>query len=517
MPIGFADASSYPPQPYGTSTPKLLIPGIEIDSPHLQYVLEDAKEMIERIAQGHKIDDMMETLGDVIRHTITTPEDLRRSVEGLTREKLQYDVESSSVKTAKHTEHTKNWMNDFGEASGSSDGEEKREQGNLLAVYFSSVGRYLDKALDEPGWATSKRGRKALETLYDATQDLLHIAGDIIADAEDIVKDGFEQADDLDRAKEEMGKALESDESEEKIDKGKGVQGWHVGDRGNVAAGERAKGDVQQATNRWVQDIAKLLKQVGDYVDAMERDRTTMKLVHALEALREDMVDIFDVGKQQMGKAAGKMKTRMHQRAGATGRLGFYTQWLGWALPRLLRLLPLGAIPVPRVEFRTDDMEGAVDALWIRGAALKSDMIGGRYGAVSGHGGPAPGASWQGEAAARGSKAQTYDEGGIGGKLVPDEVLVRQWTEVRVTLAEGHGAAAIGADDAQSKLGLTRRAKKHTAPGIESTSRLRVCMDGIKACVRGMGYYFRCGFIMNCKGYANSMFVPQVRRRPLHL
>ncbi|KAJ3563896.1 hypothetical protein NP233_g8646 [Leucocoprinus birnbaumii] len=138
------------------------------------------------------------------------------------------------------------------------------------------------------------------------------------------------------------------------------------------------------------------------------------------------------------------------------------------------------------IEIQTDDIECAVDALWIRGLALKKNEIGGRYGAVSGPECTAPGASWQDEVRARG-----HGEGGIGGKLVPDEVSVRQWTEVKVSLAEGLGAAAVGANDAQYRLGLAGETRDRSLPGIEATSRMRVSMDGIRACVRGMGYYFK--------------------------
>ncbi|KXN82253.1 hypothetical protein AN958_02803, partial [Leucoagaricus sp. SymC.cos] len=428
MPIGFTNPPSYPPQPYGSPLPKTLIPGIEIDSPHLQYFLQDAKVMLERIARGHKIDGMMKTFGDIIKHSVTAPRDLGKNMEKLAQEKLYHDAdEASGVGTTKHTEHTRHWMDeaqksaeDFAEHD-NGEHSHSEERTNLFSMYFSSVGKYLDRALTRPGWATSKAGQKSLETLYDATQELLQVAGEVVADEEEIIREGVDRAKDLEQAEEELREGRDT--------------------------------DVHRVTDQWVQDIAKFLKQAGDYVDAMEQDRTTRKLIRALEELRDDAEDLFGTGRQEMGKAAGKLKTKIQRRArsSGTGKLGLYTQWLGWALPRLLHLLPLGAIPVPRVEVKTENIECAIDVLWIRG----------------------------------------YDKGGIGGKLVPDEVIMKHWTEMKVSLAEGLGAAAVGANDAQYRMRLAGGPGDRAVPGIEATSRMRVQMDGIKACVRGMGYYFK--------------------------
>ncbi|KAF5351172.1 hypothetical protein D9756_008342 [Leucocoprinus leucothites] len=475
IPAGFADPSMYPPQPYGPPPPKISIPGIEIDSPHLQYVLQDVKIMVERLARGHKIDDMLKTLGDIIRHSVTAPQALGKNVGKLAQEKLQHEGdESSSIGTTKHTEH---------HGPSATPEHESEEKADIFSMYFSSVGQYLDRALTRPGWATSKSGQKSLEALYEATQELLQVAGDVVADTEDIVKEGIERSKDLEHAEGELKEAEQGTEKTEP-----------PGDRTTASTEERAKQDVHQVADQWVRDIAKFLNQAGDYIDAVERDRSTMKLAHALEELRSDTEDLFGTGREEMGKAAGKFKTKFqhHARASGTGTLGLYIQWLGWALPRLLRFLPLGAIPVPRVEIQTDDVECAIDALWIRGLALKSDRIGGRYGATNGPEGTAPGASWQGEAIAQGSSMMRgYEEGGIGGKLIPDEILVRQWTEVKVSLAEGMGAAAVGADDARYRMGLGDGQRNTCVPGIEASSRMRVCMDGIKACAHGMGYYFK--------------------------
>jgi len=99
----------------------------------------------------------------------------------------------------------------------------------------------------------------------------------------------------------------------------------------------------------------------------------------------------------------------------------------------------------------------------------------------------------QGETAIREPRIQQYNEG-IGGKLIPDEVLVKQWTEVKVSLSEGMGAAAVGVDDAQYRMGLTGGPSSENVPSVKATSRMKVCMDGIKACVRGLGYYVKCVF-----------------------
>lgn len=438
--------------------PVILIPGIEIDSPHLQRALQDSKLLVERIAQGHSIDDITKTLGDIIKHAIAAPRGVGETVEEFVHETLKSNGgDTGAIQHSPGVDHS---TNKLGEPSGSSvEGRGGGDTENAFAMYFSSVGVYLDKALNEPGWATSDRGRKALDTLYDATQDLLHIASDVIADTEEVVREKMEEIED--------NRHSESTPMEEATEK------------------------RQKITTRWADDIVRLFDQVGDYIDAVQQDRTTMRLVHALETLQNDFGDLLSVGREKLDKAAGELRSWTQKRGSSLGRLRLYTQWAAWALPQLLHLLPLEAIPVPRAEFKTGKVEGAFDALWVRGAALRNEPTGGRYGSVSGPQGTAPGASWQGEAAARGSGMQTYDEGGIGGKLIPDQILVRQWTEIRATLAEGRGAGAIGAGDARLRLGLMDGMKRRITPGIESVSRLRIKMNGIKACIRGMGYYFR--------------------------
>ncbi|KAF9444373.1 hypothetical protein P691DRAFT_763456 [Macrolepiota fuliginosa MF-IS2] len=507
IPIKFFK-TSYPPKPYGPPPSKVLIPGIKIDDPHLQYFLEDAKRMMERIAQGHQLNDLVSTLGDVIKDTITTPQDLGRAMERLTHEKplsppSSESAESASIRTEKHTEHTEYSTDDpSGESSDSSDGEEKQDQGNLLVMYISSVGRYLDKAMSQPGWVTSRRGKRGLETLYDATQDLLHLAGDVVIEVEEAMKEDIEQTGGLrdeaeaeheheqeDQAREEEdGEGTDGDSRDsktwEKVDKGKGIQRSPTTEGGTTTTKSKAKENFRQVIHQWVEDITKLLKQVGNYVDAVEGDRTTMKLINNLEVLREDVAELFNAGKHNAntatsatGTSSTKQRTQRYaERAKST--LATYTQWLSWSLPRLLWLLPLEAIPVPRIEFRTDDAEGAVDALWIRGMACRADIFGG------GRGGDGGGTAAQANGLGAG-------RAGVAGKLIPDEILLRHWTEVKVTMPEGAGVGGIGAEDAQMRMGLQAEGGRRSESTIEATSRLRVKMDGIKACVHGMGYYYR--------------------------
>jgi hypothetical protein len=437
--------------------------------------------MLERLAQGHKVDGIIQAFGDMVKHSFAVPRDLGKNFEKLAQEKLHHHQgdDSSSIETTKHTEHTyRRWMDDSppGPSESFEDDHETEERANLFSMYFSSVGQYLDRALTRPGWATSEAGKKSLETLYDATQELLCVAGEVAADAEDIVKEGIDRSKNLEKSEQDLREAEEGHSRQKK--------GADKGEKTTISAEEKAKEDVHRVTDQWDSDIAKFLRQLGQYIDAVERDRTTMKLAHALEQLRKDTEDLFGAGREEMSKAAGKFKAKFKQRARAsgTGKLGLYTQWLGWALPRLLHLLPLGAISVPRVEVQTDNVECAIDALWIRALASKSAQPSGRYGAVS-----------EPEEGVAAGEFQRHNEGinGIGGKLVPDEVLMRQWTEMKVSFAEGLGAAAVGANDAQYRMGLAGGPRNKAVPGIEATSRMRVKMDGIKACARGMGYYFK--------------------------
>ena len=400
-----------------------LIPEIEVGSPHFQHALQDVKTMFERIAQGHKIDNMMKTLGDIIRHSITLSKDRKQK-------KPYYE--------ASDTRHPDDPHPEIDKCRPSVD--DLPESANPFFMYFSSIGRYLDTAMIRPGWTMSESGRTSLEALYEATRELLRVSGEAVADTDDIVNE---------IAKQTRNQARQQLEEDSKTISAEGKD---------------------QVTDQCIKDIAKFLEQASDYVDALGRDRTMTKLVHALEKLRKDSLELFGTGKEEVGERVDRYRTknRHHARDRGTGKFSSYIQWLGWVLPRLLHLLPLGALPVPRIEIQTDEVECAIDARWIRGLA---------------HG--------QGETAMREPRIQQYYEG-IGGKLVPDKILVKQWTEVKVSLSEGLGAAAVGVDDAQYRRGLIGGPSSENVPSVKATSRMKVCMDGIKACVRGLDYYFKC-------------------------
>lgn len=427
LPTRFTDPTLYPSQLH--SPFETLIPGIEVGSPHLHYALQDAKAMFERIAQGHKIDNMMKTLGDIIRHSITVPKDRKQK-------KPYYGRDEAS-----DTRHPDDSHPEMDQCCPSVDCKhDLPESANLFFMYISSIGRYLDTAMTRPGWAMSESGRTSLEALYEATRELLRVSGEAVADTDDIVNKVTE------KTRNQARQQLEEDSK-------------------TISAEKK-----DQVAHQCIMDIAKFLEQASDYVDALGRDRTMTKLVHALEKLRKDSLELFGTGKEEAGERVDRYRAKNRHHAGdrGTGKLSSYIQWLGWVLPRLLHLLPLGALPVPRIEIQTDDIECAIDARWIRGLA---------------HG--------QSEIAVQEPRIQQYNEG-IGGKLVPDEVLVKQWTEVKVSLSEGLGAAAVGVDDAQYRMGLTGRPNSENVPSVKATSRMKVCMDGIKACVRGLDYYFKC-------------------------
>lgn len=163
IPTRSAKTTSYLSQPY--SPFETLIPGIDVDSPHLQNALQDAKTMLERIAQGHKIDNMMKTLGDIIRHSITAPKDQGKNIAQLVQAKLHYDgYETSDSDTTKHHRDSHLGMD---KPCPSAD----CKHANLFSMYFSSVGRYLDKALTRPGWATSKSGHKFCQSKLDLNRE----------------------------------------------------------------------------------------------------------------------------------------------------------------------------------------------------------------------------------------------------------------------------------------------------------------------------------------------------------
>lgn len=331
----YSSSSQYPPNPY---PPKF---NLDLDS-HSVTLLQDMKEMLERLGKNHALDGLLAALKKVVCDLNAAPvvlvDQINKEVEGKT-----------GVDPAK---------------------------GSPLRAYFTRIGAYLDRGLDDPGWVMTKEGAEIIEGLFDDGVELIGIVGDSVVEVgEDVIGPEADQTSRMDE-------------------------------------------DIRVQFRK---DFKIFMREAEAYVSAVENDKTTMQIFRSLDTLGDDLTGLL------LEKG----------RYGFDG-LGGWTHWIGWAIPKLMRILPHGAIPIPSVEIKTKNLEGGLYALFVQ--------------SLAGEG-----------------------EGLFRTKLVPDEVVLKEWTEVRIDMAEYERPLA----------GLVSK------PGVQTTSRVHIHVDGVRAKVEGMSYFFK--------------------------
>ena len=121
-------------------------------------------------------------------------------------------------------------------------------------------------------------------------------------------------------------------------------------------------------------------------------------------------------------------------------------------------MLPLGAIPIPSIEIKTANFEGALQSLFVQNLA---------------HG-----------------ETTTASGDPIASSFVPDEVVLKEWSELRIDMADYKRPLGGSVGPAATT--------SNRVNGIHTTSGIHVHLDGVRATVEGLGYYFKyigaCGF-----------------------
>ncbi|KDR72634.1 hypothetical protein GALMADRAFT_270594 [Galerina marginata CBS 339.88] len=430
---------TYPPQPYGQgSKDQKLFIDISSDA-----VLQDLKIMLQRMAKGHSLDGMIKAFSRVVKdieevplivgdelHTTIAKNMAQSSADPTsphppspetTSNVLNENEESKSKKKKKkkskkkHSLHIDNQPSSPTAISPSESQnsliesptviespvfkEEERtiaDGSNPVQIYFSHLGTYLDKSLEEDSdWVTSEEGWKTLEDLFDDGVELINVVGESVIEVEEELVD------------------VKEDQTVDPRD---------------------------QIRRRFKGDLKSLMNEVDAYAASLESDKTTVDLVHALDALGDDLSGLLS--------QSSNGQSLIQNISGMRG----WSSWIGWAIPRLLRLIPTTTIPVPFIEVKTPTMEGALRALFIQGLG-------------------------------RG----TTDP--LGASLVPDEVVLKESTEMKIDLA--HRNSALSPPTGHVLPSVPGLNLTEEQPGVHTTSRLRMHLDGVRARVEGMGYYFK--------------------------
>ena len=175
---------------------------------------------------------------------------------------------------------------------------------------------------------------------------------------------------------------------------------------------------------RWRTSFQVLLQEYDAYVSALHSDRSTAKLLQAVDNLRASWSEFVDVG-LGMGVADAKHKLQSKEE--------ILRDLVGWFIPRMGTLF-LRLIPIPRLEFRTGKVEGAL-----------------QFGF-----------------AGAGSVEVTSD-------FFPDCVVLRSWNEIKVDIVP----ASEGMED------NSRSVRTSTS------NRIHIHVEGVRFSAHDIGYFVR--------------------------
>lgn len=137
-----------------------------IDDP-LKLALVELKGILERMGRGHSLDGVLEALADVMEDLRDLPIELGEIMS----EEVDYKGKSKTPGTQLPQAPSK-------------------RSPNVIRQYFVRVGQYLDKALDQPGFTTSRRGSKELEGLFLEGLNILDAVGEVADEVGEVLVGG---------------------------------------------------------------------------------------------------------------------------------------------------------------------------------------------------------------------------------------------------------------------------------------------------------------------------------------
>ncbi|KAJ7136079.1 hypothetical protein C8R44DRAFT_392980 [Mycena epipterygia] len=234
-----------------TEQPIAIDAEVKVSPPFYEAVV-DFKILLERLASGHSLDPLLSTFKAAVADVLDAPNET-----------------ASEVKR-----------------------------------YFTDLGRWVERALTEPEFATSRLGTRTADELYNAGRLLL----------------------------------------------------------------------ASEANAQWTQDMRLLVAEAQSFVQALESDSATQKLVASFHSVLSALRGLVSSG----ASAQHKWREELLKDA------------LGWLIPRALK--SVRALPMPRVEFQNSTLDVALDALLLTSASTSAS-------------------------------------------LAPDHILVQNWSEVKVDMA----------------------------------------------------------------------------------
>jgi hypothetical protein len=114
----------------------------------------------------------------------------------------------------------------------------------------------------------------------------------------------------------------------------------------------------------WTDDIRDVLDRADEFLDALKKDKTTQRLIRALDRFAGDARRLGWLGVEVAAGQKDRLKAKRRE---------LWRDAVGWILPRAL--LALRALPMPRLELKSDLIDLVVDHLIFSSASFLPDHI----------------------------------------------------------------------------------------------------------------------------------------------
>lgn len=178
--------------------------------------------------------------------------------------------------------------------------------------------------------------------------------------------------------------------------------------------------EASQSDKPWARHLRDLIHETEDILQAISEDRTTNRFLDTVSAFTASLSSYAQTAMLTVPGQVDDAKRRL--------RAQMQRDILQWMLPRVLRALH--AIPMPRVEYKSNSLDAVIDTLYLTPASAQLSLI-------------------------------------------PDHIRVQNWTEVQLDMTETNSGILPGVE----------------YTGMQTHTRLRVSISGVRVSARDVGYY----------------------------
>ncbi|CAL1705954.1 unnamed protein product [Somion occarium] len=206
---------------------------------------------------------------------------------------------------------------------------------------------------------------------------------------------------------------------------------------------DRARGFVRSKSAldvKIVRDIRSLVDETDSFLTALCSDPSTLKLIQSLDRVGTSLPGFF-ASLANTAVSQGLQLASVSRQKAVQVRDELLRDVLTWFLPRLLAMVKV--LPMPRLEYRDQTIDAAIDALLLTSSA--------------------------------------------GTSLLPDHVRVHSYNEIALDYTECTPPSSADLAPPESVLHLPEAVQSN----LSTCTRMRVHLDGIRVAAWDIGYYVR--------------------------